>query len=90
MIVLAKSEKVLPAIQITIGSQMTGFEGNVDHKSGRLSRTADVRNPKKTWENLRQSNLNSRDQRNINRELSVDSQQSNNDYAIICFNLTLR
>ena len=62
---LAISGKVLPAIQNTIGSQMARFEGNVEHKSSRLNKTADLRSPKKTRENLPDSNLNSCDKRNL-------------------------
>ena len=67
-----KYEKVLPLIQNTIGSQMTGFGVNMDHRSSRLNRTTEVRNP-----NLGKF---ARMKSNLTRENSVTSQQSENDY----------
>ena len=67
---LAINEKVLPAFQNTIGSQLNGFRANMDHRFSRLNRTADVRNLKKTLENLPESNLNSCDLHNLTRENS--------------------
>ena len=39
---LAISEKLLPSIQNTLGSQRQGFRDDVDHRSSRLSRTTEA------------------------------------------------
>ena len=74
--------KILPRIYNTIGRQMTEFEGNADLWSSSLNGTAEVRNLKKTWGNLRESNLIISDQRNLTSENSLDSQRSESDCNI--------
>ena len=76
----ATNERFLPVIQKTIGSQMTMLARNVDHRSGRQDRTADVRNSKNVWGIHPELDQNLSNQCNLSREGSIDSQRSEIDY----------
>ena len=76
----AINEKIRPAIQNTIGRQMTVFEENLDHRSSRLIGTTEVKHPRKTWGIHPDLDKNLSNHCNLTREDSIDSQRREANY----------
>ena len=78
----AITEKILPSIQNTLGSQRPGYRDDVDHRSSRLSRTTEAESIKKAWGNHSRLDFNFRERNQDRRDSSIDSLRCGNDHEI--------
>ena len=75
-ITTATAEKVLPSIQNTLSMQGRENFTVMDRRYSRLHRSPEVSNPQKTWEIGPKTSFTGRYQRQMSREISVDSYTS--------------
>ena len=77
------NEKVLPDTDDTITSQNPVIRDELDHRSSRLSRTAEEENTGNVWKNKSKPILTSSSKQNYFRENSDDSQSSDEGHVLM-------